>query len=199
MRQLQLWIKHFFDRTIGAVLLVGTGPLFLLIAAAIKLTSKGPVFFIQKRVGKNQQEFPIYKFRTMVVNAENMGTGIYTEEKDPRITKIGKILRKTSLDELPQLLNILRGEMSIIGPRPTLRYQVEKYTPFQLQRLQMKPGVTGWAQVNGRNALSWPERIRYDVEYVQKFSLWLDMKIMIRTVKVVLTAEGVYGKKDEIM
>ena len=135
----------------------------------------------------------------MVQNAENIGTGIYTEENDPRITKIGRLLRKTSLDELPQLINILKGDMSIIGPRPTLRYQVEQYDPYQMQRLNMRPGVTGLAQVNGRNSLPWPKRIEYDVEYVNHYSLWLDFKIILKTVKVVLTAEGVYGKRDEMM
>ncbi|WP_058486639.1 sugar transferase [Defluviitalea phaphyphila] len=199
MRILQIIIKHILDKIIAFILLIIMSPIFLLIALGIKLTSKGPIFFIQKRVGKDGKDFFIYKFRTMVTNAEKMGTGIYTEENDPRITRIGKILRKTSLDELPQLINIIKGDMSIIGPRPTLRYQVEKYTPYQMQRLKMRPGVTGLAQVNGRNSLPWAKRIEYDVEYVNNYSLWLDIKIMIKTIKVVLTAEGVYGKRDEMM
>ncbi|NLK22322.1 MAG: sugar transferase [Epulopiscium sp.] len=199
MEKIQITIKHILDKIIGFILLLITTPIFLIISIGIKLTSRGPVFFIQKRVGKDGKDFDIYKFRTMIQNAENIGTGIYTEEKDPRITNIGRILRKTSLDELPQLFNILKGDMSIIGPRPTLRYQVEKYTPHQMQRLKMRPGVTGLAQVRGRNSLPWDKRIEYDVEYINNYSLWLDFKIVLKTIKVVLTAEGVYGKRDEIM
>lgn len=199
MQKAQLYIKDTIDRLAAFVLLILLSPVFVGIILGIKLTSRGSVFFCQKRVGKDGKDFVIYKFRTMVVNAEQIGTGIYTEQDDSRITKIGKLLRKTSLDELPQLFNILKGDMSIIGPRPTLRYQVEKYTPYQMQRLMMKPGVTGWAQVNGRNSLSWKKRIAYDVDYVQKYSLWLDLKIIIKTIKVVLTAEGVYGERDEMM
>ncbi|NLK98434.1 sugar transferase [Defluviitalea saccharophila] len=199
MKEIQIMIKHGLDKLIAFILFIAVSPIFFIIALGIKLTSKGPVFFIQERVGKDGKDFKIYKFRTMIQNAVNMGNGIYTEENDPRITKIGRILRKTSLDELPQLINILKGDMSIIGPRPTLRYQVEKYNEFQMQRLKMRPGVTGLAQVNGRNSLPWAKRIEYDVEYVNNYSLWLDLKIIIKTVKVVLTAEGVYGQRDEMM
>jgi len=199
MREIQIMIKHGLDKLIAFILLIAVSPVFLIIALGIKLTSKGPIFFIQDRVGKNGKDFKIYKFRTMVQNAEHIGSGIYTEENDPRITKIGRFLRKTSLDELPQLINILKGDMSIIGPRPTLRYQVDKYNEYQMGRLKMRPGVTGLAQVNGRNSLPWSKRIEYDIEYVNNYSLWLDLKIMIKTVKVVLTAEGVYGKRDEMM
>ncbi|NLM13955.1 MAG: sugar transferase [Epulopiscium sp.] len=199
MKEIQIMIKHGLDKLIAFILLVAVSPIFLIIALGIKLTSKGPVFFIQERVGKDGKDFKIYKFRTMVQNAEHMGTGIYTEENDPRITKIGRFLRKTSLDELPQLINILKGDMSIIGPRPTLRYQVDKYNAYQMGRLKMRPGVTGLAQVNGRNSLPWSKRIEYDIEYVNNYSLWLDLKIMIKTIKVVLTAEGVYGERDEMM
>jgi len=199
MREIQIMIKHGLDKLIAFILLIAVSPVFLIIALGIKLTSKGPIFFIQDRVGKNGKDFKIYKFRTMVQNAEHIGSGIYTEENDPRITKIGRFLRKTSLDELPQLINILKGDMSIIGPRPTLRYQVDKYNEYQMGRLKMRPGVTGLAQVNGRNSLPWSKRIEYDIEYVNNYSLWLDLKIMIKTVKVVLTAEGVYGERDEMM
>lgn len=199
MRDIQILIKHGLDKITILILCIVAIPLFILIALCIKLTSKGPIFFVQKRVGKDGKDFNIFKFRTMVQNAEKIGSGIYTEENDPRITKIGRILRKTSLDELPQLMNILIGDMSIIGPRPTLRYQVEKYTPYQMQRLRMRPGVTGLAQVNGRNSLPWSKRIEYDIKYVNNYSLWLDFIIILRTIKVVLTAEGVYGKRDEMM
>ena len=199
MKEIQIMIKHGLDKLIAFILLIAVSPVFLIIALGIKLTSKGPIFFIQDRVGKDGKDFKIYKFRTMVQNAEHIGSGIYTEENDPRITKIGRFLRKTSLDELPQLINILKGDMSIIGPRPTLRYQVDKYNEYQMGRLKMRPGVTGLAQVNGRNSLPWSKRIEYDIEYVNNYSLWLDLKIMIKTVKVVLTAEGVYGERDEMM
>lgn len=193
---LQLLIKHILDKIIAFILLVLFFPLFLLIAIAIKLDSKGPVFFVQERVGKNKKLFKVYKFRTMVDNAVSIGTGLYTDKNDPRITRVGRFLRKTSLDELPQLINILKGEMSIVGPRPTLLYQVEQYNEFQLQRLKMKPGVTGWAQVNGRNSIPWPERIKYDVYYVNNFSLLFDLKILLKTFKVIINQEGIYGPKE---
>ena len=133
----------------------------------------------------------------MVIDAEK--SGFYTSENDSRITKPGKFLRKTSLDEIPQLFNILKGEMSIIGPRPTLKYQVDEYTDFQKRRLEVLPGVTGWAQVNGRNSLSWPERIELDVWYVENFSLLLDAKILYKTIFVWLRGEGVYAEKEKFV
>lgn len=194
--RLQLLIKGMFDFILSLILLLLLAPLFLIIALAIKMDSRGSIFFIQERVGKDRKLFRIYKFRTMVENAVNMGSGYLTEEKDPRITRIGGILRKTSLDELPQLINILKGEMSFIGPRPTLLYQVEQYDDYQLQRLKTKPGVTGWAQVNGRNSISWPERIELDVYYVNNYSLLLDFKILLKTFKVVFEVDKIYGDKD---
>ncbi len=194
--RLQLLVKGMFDFLLSLIMLLLLAPLFLVIALAIKADSKGNVFFIQERVGKDKKLFRIYKFRTMVENAVNMGSGYLTEERDPRITRIGNILRKTSLDELPQLVNILKGEMSFIGPRPTLIYQVEQYDDYQLQRLKMKPGITGWAQVNGRNSISWPARIKLDVYYVNNYSLLLDLKILIKTYKVVFEADKIYGDKE---
>ena len=141
----------------------------------------------------------IYQVQNHGTDAVNIGNGIYTEENDPRITRVGRFLRKTSLDELPQLINILKGEMSFIGPRPTLAYQVEQYNDFQKKRLLMKPGVTGLAQVNGRNSISWPERIQYDVQYVENYSLGLDLKILIKTFLVVLKQEGLYGEKKSLI
>ncbi|MCX7904019.1 MAG: sugar transferase [Caloramator sp.] len=199
MRSFQLFIKRLFDFLFSLILLIVLSPLFLIIAVLIKLDSEGEVFFRQERAGLNGRPFMIYKFRTMVKNAEKIGDGYYTGENDPRITRIGKFLRKTSLDELPQLINILKGEMSVIGPRPTLMYQVEKYDDFQRKRLLMRPGVTGLAQVNGRNSLSWPERIKYDVYYVENWNIWMDIKIFFKTFLVVLRGEGVYAEKEKFI
>ncbi|RLA94466.1 MAG: sugar transferase, partial [Deltaproteobacteria bacterium] len=153
-----------------------------------------PVFYRGVRVGRYGKSFRIYKFRTMVVNAEKIG-GPSTADDDPRITKIGKFLRKYKLDELPQLINVLKGEMSLVGPRPTLKYQVDRYNDFQRRRLLVKPGITGWALIHGRNLLTWEERIRYDVWYVDNWSIWLDLWIMLKTIWVVLIKrEGIYGK-----
>lgn len=192
-------IKHLLDKIFSFILLVILSPLFILIAILIKLDGKGPVFFIQQRVGKDNKLFNIYKFRTMVPDAINIGSGVYTEENDPRITRTGRFLRKTSLDELPQLINILKGEMSFIGPRPTLAYQVEQYNDFQRKRLLVRPGVTGLAQVNGRNSLSWPERIEYDVKYVENYSLMLDFKILLKTFLVIFKQEGLYAEKEKFL
>lgn len=194
---MSLVIKRVFDVVVAAVALVVLSPLLLALAIWIKLDSPGPVLFRQERAGRNGKPFWIYKFRTMVVDAEK--SGYYTAAGDPRVTRSGRLLRATSLDELPQLLNILRGEMSIVGPRPTLLYQVEQYTERQWKRLAMRPGVTGWAQVNGRNALSWPERIELDVWYVEHWSLWLDVKILLRTPLVWLKGEGIYAEKEKFV
>ncbi|MCX7922470.1 MAG: sugar transferase [Clostridia bacterium] len=195
----QLYFKCLFDRAISIIIFTIISPLLLVISLAIKIDSKGPIFFVQERVGKHKKLFKIYKFRTMVPNAINIGTGVYTDENDPRITKVGKFLRKTSLDELPQLFNIIKGEMSFIGPRPTLLYQVEQYDEFQIKRLNMNPGVTGWAQVNGRNSISWPERIKLDVWYIENWSIWLDIKIITRTFAVVFSKQGIYGQKENFL
>lgn len=193
---LQLFIKRIIDLVLSVVGLIVLSPLFLIIAICIKLDSEGPVFFLQERAGFKGKPFMIYKFRSMVNNAVNMGAGYYTGENDPRITRVGRFLRNTSLDEIPQLINIIKGEMSIIGPRPTLMYQVKEYDDFQKRRLLMKPGITGLAQVNGRNSLTWPERIKYDVKYVDNYSLWLDIKIFFKTIIVVFKKEGVYSGKE---
>lgn len=194
---MSLIIKRIFDVVVASVGLVVLSPLFLVFAILIKLDSRGPVFFRQERAGLGGKPFTIYKFRTMVVDAEK--GGYYTAEGDPRITRMGKFLRATSLDELPQLWNILKGDMSVVGPRPTLMYQVAQYTERQRRRLAMRPGVTGWAQVNGRNALSWPERIELDVWYVEHWSLWLDVKILAKTPLVWLRGEGVYAEKEKFV
>jgi len=180
---------------IGSIIgLIIAFPIISLIAVFIKLDSKGPVFFRQKRIGKNGEFFMAYKFRTMIPNAERIGLKYEVAVNDPRITRIGKFLRKWSLDEIPQLLNVLTGKMSIVGPRPALPHQAEKYSEFEKTRLKIKPGITGWAQVNGRNLLSWKERIRLDVWYIGNYSIWLDFKILVKTPTILLFERGLYGK-----
>jgi lipopolysaccharide/colanic/teichoic acid biosynthesis glycosyltransferase len=161
--------------------LVVSAPFLGLAALAIKLEDRGPVFYKQQRVGKDGADFELLKLRTMIVGAERVGAGYAVDAGDTRITRVGRVLRRLSFDELPQLWNVVRGEMSLIGPRPTLRYQVERYTPRQRRRLEVKPGITGWAQVNGRAALPWAERIELDVWYVEHRSPWLDTRILLRT------------------
>ena len=163
----------------GGLLLAS--PVLALAALAVKLEDGGPVLYRQTRVGRDGADFQLLKLRTMVVGAETMGAGLAVNRGDPRITRVGRLLRKLSLDELPQLWNVVCGEMSVIGPRPTLRYQVEQYDERQRRRLDVKPGVTGWAQVNGRASLPWAERIELDVWYVEHRSPLLDLKILART------------------
>jgi lipopolysaccharide/colanic/teichoic acid biosynthesis glycosyltransferase len=174
--------------------LVGAGlglalvsPLLGVAALAIKLDDGGPVFYRQRRVGLRGREFELLKLRTMVVGAERTGAGFAVDEGDPRITRAGRVLRRLSIDELPQLWNVVRGEMSLIGPRPTLAYQVERYTPRQRKRLDVKPGITGWAQIHGRARLPWAERIELDVWYVEHRSPWTDVKILARTPLALVT------------
>jgi lipopolysaccharide/colanic/teichoic acid biosynthesis glycosyltransferase len=155
-------------------------------ALAIKLVEGGPVLYRQPRVGKDGAEFELLKLRTMVVGAERQGAGWAVNRGDPRITRVGRVLRRISLDELPQLWNVVRGEMSLIGPRPTLAYQVEQYTPRQRKRLDVKPGITGWAQIHGRASLPWEERIELDVWYVEHRSPGVDLKILLRTPRALL-------------
>jgi len=164
----------------GGALLVAS-PLLALAALAVKLEDGGPVLYRQTRVGRDGTDFELLKLRTMVVGAETMGAGFAVNRGDTRITRAGRLLRKLSLDELPQLWNVVRGEMSVIGPRPTLRYQVEQYDERQRHRLDVKPGITGWAQVNGRAVLPWAERIELDVWYVEHRSPLLDLRILART------------------
>jgi lipopolysaccharide/colanic/teichoic acid biosynthesis glycosyltransferase len=156
-------------------------PALGLAALVIKLEDGGAVLYRQRRVGKDGEEFELLKLRTMVVGAERQGAGFAVDKDDPRITRVGRVLRRVSLDELPQLWNVLRGDMSLIGPRPTLRYQVERYTERQRRRLEVKPGLTGWAQIHGRAELPWDERIELDVWYVEHRSPWVDLKILART------------------
>jgi lipopolysaccharide/colanic/teichoic acid biosynthesis glycosyltransferase len=164
----------------GGTLLVAS-PVIALAALAVKLEDGGPILYRQTRVGRDGVDFELLKLRTMVVGAENMGAGLSVDRGDSRITRTGRLLRKLSLDELPQLWNVVRGEMSVIGPRPTLRYQVEQYDEQQRHRLDVKPGITGWAQVNGRAELPWADRIELDVWYVEHRTPRLDLKILART------------------
>ena len=183
------YIKRFLDILVSAVALVVLSPLLLLLALLVRLTSEGPAIFKQKRIGKDGKVFEIYKFRSMCVGAEGKGSGVYSGKGDARVTKIGKILRATSLDELPQFVNILKGEMSFIGPRPPLTYHpwdYSEYTKEQLRMFEVRPGITGWAQVNGRKDVEWNRRIELNVWYVDHMSLWLDIKIMFMTVFKVL-------------
>lgn len=192
---LQLGIKRGMDVLFALLTLVVLSGVLLSISLAIKLDSKGPVLFKQERLGKNGKAFHIYKFRTMIVGAETKGRGIFQDENDDRITKVGKLLRMTSLDELPQLFNILKGEMSFIGPRPPLTYYpypADEYTDEQKIRFQFLPGMTGYAQVMGRNSLSWEEKIHYDVDYVDNYSLGLDVKIFILTIYKIMQREHVH-------
>ncbi len=184
--------KRGLDLAIAVPLLVGTSPAFVAIAAWVRLTSRGPAIFRQERVGLHGHRFNLLKFRTMVVGAEAMGAGLAVSDGDSRITKAGAILRRLSLDELPQLANVVRGDMSIVGPRPTVASQVEHYDDRQRQRLLARPGVTGWAQVNGRNEIPWSTRIELDLEYIDRWSLARDLWILVRTAGVVLGRRGTY-------
>jgi lipopolysaccharide/colanic/teichoic acid biosynthesis glycosyltransferase len=174
-------LNRAVDVAAAGVGLALTSPLLATAAVAIKLDDGGPVFYRQRRVGLHGREFELLKLRTMEVGSEARGTGFAVNEGDPRITRVGRVLRRLSLDELPQLWNVLRGDMSMIGPRPTLAYQVERYTPRQRLRLEVKPGITGWAQIHGRARLPWSDRIELDVWYVEHRSPWLDLKILART------------------
>ena len=169
------------DVAVAGLGLLVTAPVLGIAAAAVKLSDGGPVLYRQERVGKDGVPFELLKLRTMVVGAESMGAGAAVDRDDSRITGVGQLLRRSSIDELPQLWNVIRGEMSVIGPRPTLAYQVERYTPRQRRRLEVKPGLTGWAQIHGRARLPWDERIELDVWYVENRSALLDLKILLRT------------------
>jgi lipopolysaccharide/colanic/teichoic acid biosynthesis glycosyltransferase len=174
-------MNRVVDAALAGVGLALSSPVLAAAALAVKLDDGGPVLYRQRRVGLNGREFDLVKLRTMEVGAEHRGAGFAVNEGDPRITRAGRILRRLSLDEIPQLWNVVRGDMSLIGPRPTLSYQVERYTPRQRRRLEVKPGITGWAQIHGRARLPWEERIELDVWYVENRSPWLDLKILART------------------
>jgi lipopolysaccharide/colanic/teichoic acid biosynthesis glycosyltransferase len=187
-KELQLKLKRFLDISIGAALLALFMPLFLIVAVAIKLSGPGPIFFRQQRPGLHGKPFTLIKFRTMTEARDAEGKLLPDEQ---RLTRLGAFLRSTSLDELPQLWNVLKGEMSLVGPRPLLMQYLDRYTPEQARRHEVKPGLTGWAQVNGRNALTWEERFRLDVYYVDHWSLGFDLRILGSTALKVLKREGI--------
>jgi lipopolysaccharide/colanic/teichoic acid biosynthesis glycosyltransferase len=185
-------IRRAVDIAVSASLLALSSPLLAAAVLAIRLESPGSAIYRQRRIGRGGHPFEMLKLRTMVSGAECIGAGLAVNENDPRITRVGAFLRRTSLDELPNLLNVLRGEMSLIGPRPTLPAQVASYTPRQRGRLAIRPGITGWAQVNGRAALPWSERIELDLHYIEHRSLVLDLRIVWRTLAMVLGGSGLY-------
>jgi lipopolysaccharide/colanic/teichoic acid biosynthesis glycosyltransferase len=185
-------MRRALDIVFAGVALVLTAPLLALAMLAIRLESPGSAIYRQRRVGKDARPFDLFKLRTMVDGAEHLGAGLAVNAGDTRITRVGTFLRRTSLDELPNLFNVLRGDMSLIGPRPTLPVQVAQYTDRQRRRLSVKPGITGWAQVNGRASLPWAERIELDLYYVEHRSLGLDLRILSRTPAMVLSGGGLY-------
>lgn len=191
-QRIQLFLKYCMDRVLAFILLILLLPLFIVIALLIYIDDGLPVFFIQERAGLNGKPFKMYKFRTFKVIQEDKSINTY--KGDPRITRVGRFLRESSLDELPQLLNILLGHMSFVGPRPMLVQQYEILDSFQKQRALVKPGVTGLAQINGRNLIPWEKRIEYDLKYIENFSILLDFYILLKTFFVVLKREGVWEK-----
>lgn len=196
MKKVNLFLKRTFDLVVSAlaIVILTLIPVLIVVPIVIKLTSKGPALFTQTRIGKNGKPFVIYKFRTMITEQyDENGVEIMSED---RITKIGKILRKTSLDELPQLFNILNGTMSIIGPRPMLDYQAPRCIGEENLRFNMRPGLTGLAQVKGRNDIQWEDRIQYDIEYVKAFTFWLDIVILFKTVLLVFKKQGTEVKPE---
>ena len=187
--------KRIVDLAVAVPALVLLSPVMAAIAIWVRRDSPGPVIFRQERVGAGGRPFQMLKFRTMVAGAERLGSGLAVDAGDPRITRAGAMLRRLSLDELPQLWNVVRGDMSIVGPRPTVAAQVARYTPRQRRRLEARPGITGLAQVRGRAAIPWSERIEIDVEYVDDWSLAADLAILLRTIAVVLRRDGTYRGK----
>ncbi len=197
MRKVNLLIKRFVDILGSFIGIIILSPLFILVAICIKVTSEGPVFFKQKRLGKDGKVFDIIKFRTMIVNAEKIGDGLTVKsEDDPRITKVGKLLRKTSLDELPQLINVLKGDMSLVGPRPPATYfpydGYENYPEWAKRRFDMRPGMTGLAQITVRNSVVWDKRIVIDNIYIDEFNILLDTKILLLTVARIIKPQNIY-------
>jgi lipopolysaccharide/colanic/teichoic acid biosynthesis glycosyltransferase len=184
--------RRAFDIVVAGSALLAASPFLLVAVLAIRLESRGSPIYRQRRVGKDGHAFDVLKLRTMVTGAEHMGAGLAVSEGDTRITRVGRLLRRTSLDEMPNLVNVLRGEMAIVGPRPTVPVQVDRYTERQRGRLAVKPGITGWAQVNGRTELPWDERIELDLWYIEHRSWRLDLRILWRTARMILGGEGLY-------
>jgi lipopolysaccharide/colanic/teichoic acid biosynthesis glycosyltransferase len=189
----KLIIKRCFDLILATGLLIVTAPLCIIVSLLIRLDSSGGIFFRQKRLGLNGKPFLVWKFRTMVDNAVNQGAGLATFRDDPRITRTGAWLRKYRIDELPQMFNVLSGEMSVVGPRPLLPDYLHAYSDKDLRRLLVKPGVTGWQQVNGGSRHTWEERIALDLWYVDNWNLWVDLQVIVLTILVVVKGDGVYG------
>jgi lipopolysaccharide/colanic/teichoic acid biosynthesis glycosyltransferase len=185
-------LKRALDVVGATALIVLSSPLLALACVAIRLESRGSPLYRHRRIGRDGVEFDLYKLRTMVSGAETMGAGLAVDAGDPRITRVGALLRRTSLDELPNLINVLKGQMSLVGPRPTVQVQVEQYTLRQLTRLAVEPGITGWAQVKGRAALPWHERIELDLFYIEHWSLALDLRILAATAALLVSGRGVY-------
>jgi lipopolysaccharide/colanic/teichoic acid biosynthesis glycosyltransferase len=184
--------RRAFDVIVAAAALAAASPFMLVAVLAIRLESRGSAIYRQRRVGRDGRPFDVIKLRTMVTGAEGMGAGLAISEGDTRITRVGRLLRRTSLDEVPNLVNVLRGDMSIIGPRPTVPVQVDRYTARQRGRLAIKPGITGWAQIHGRTELPWDERIELDLWYIEHRSWRLDLRILWRTARMVLGGQGLY-------
>jgi lipopolysaccharide/colanic/teichoic acid biosynthesis glycosyltransferase len=185
-------LTRAFDVLVAGLALLIASPLLLAAMIVIRVESHGSPIYRQRRVGKDGEPFELLKLRTMVSGAEHVGAGLAVNYGDPRITRVGAWLRRWSLDELPNLINVLRGEMSVVGPRPTVQVQVDQYTERQRRRLEVKPGITGWAQINGRASLPWHERIELDVWYVEHRSLWLDLKILAKTARILASGHGLY-------
>jgi len=185
-------MRRAFDIVVAGLALVATSPVLLAAIVAIRLESTGHPIYRQRRIGKDGRPFDMLKLRTMVAGAESMGSGLAVNEGDPRITRVGAFLRRFSIDELPNLVNVLRGEMAIVGPRPTVQVQVQQYTERQRGRLAVRPGLTGWAQINGRASLRWDERIELDLWYIEHRSMRLDLRILLRTAKIIVAGEGIY-------
>ena len=187
MYNVNFFIKRFFDILLSVIAIIVVAPMWVIVAIAIKFDSEGPVFFCQQRLTKDGKTFKMYKFRTMVVDAEHRGTGLFNYADDPRVTKVGRFLRDTSIDELPQLFNVLKGELSIVGPRPPVTYELGDYSTLNAKykrRFSMRGGLTGLAQIKGRNENSWEEKVYYDNLYISLFEkqgVWLDIKIILET------------------
>lgn len=188
MRTINLFVKRMSDITFGLLGLIILMPLNILVCGLIKITMPGPIFFKQDRVGKNKKCFKILKFRTMKVDKKAESQHDFSKDVE-RLTTLGKILRRLKIDELPQLINVIKGDMSLVGPRPTVMEQVEMYTDYQMQRLKMRPGMTGMAQIHGNTALNWEERIHYDIKYINEFNIFIDIKILVKTILVVILGE----------
>lgn len=204
MKNIQDILKRVFDFALAIIFILLFSPLLLIIAIAVKLDSKGPIIFKQLRLGRNGKEYYIFKFRSMIVDAEKQGTGLFNYANDPRVTKVGEFIRSTSLDELPQVFNVLKGEMSFVGPRPPVNYELGNYKDFEgdlKKRFRVKPGVTGYAQTNGRNEISWDEKIIFDNKYIEDFYKWgilLDIKIVLITIVKVFKNEGGYELEENL-